>query len=170
MCTVDSGSVKPRQSNKTVWCTCFLYKHDVYKHIQAQVWWFFKHMYMLLNEFFHTDCFFLLSIAKHFPSDSSKMQQNKWRSLETRWPIILRSVSQQQHISSQNRLMILFHWNFYLLFLPASPFINFGYFCQLWIFLPTFLPFIAPSSFIILAEIYQPPRLFRPPLLFETRE
>ena len=25
MRTVDSGSVKPRQSNKTVWCTCFFY-------------------------------------------------------------------------------------------------------------------------------------------------
>ena len=23
MCTVDSGSMKPRQSHKTVWCTCF---------------------------------------------------------------------------------------------------------------------------------------------------
>ena len=35
--------------------------------------------------------------------------------------------------------------------------------------MPTF-PFIAPSPFIILAEICQPPRLFRPPLLLETRE
>ena len=32
MCTVDSSSVKPRKSHKTVWCTCFFYKHDVYKH------------------------------------------------------------------------------------------------------------------------------------------
>ena len=31
-------------------------------------------------------------------------------------------------------------------------------------------PFIAPSPFIILAKICQPPRLFLPPLLFETRE
>ena len=37
MCTVESGSVKPRQSYKTVRCT-FFYKHGVYKHIQAEVW------------------------------------------------------------------------------------------------------------------------------------
>ena len=30
-------------------------------------------------------------------------------------------------------------------------------------------PFIAPSPFIILAAICQPPHLFRPPLLFETQ-
>ena len=44
--------------------------------------------------------FFLLSVAKHFPSDLSKLKQNKWRSLQARWPIILQSVSQQQRISS----------------------------------------------------------------------
>ena len=48
MCIVDSGSVKPRQSHKTVWCTCFFYKHDVFKHIQAQVWWFFIHMLSIM--------------------------------------------------------------------------------------------------------------------------
>ena len=48
-------------------------------------------------------------------------------------------------------------------FLPVSPFINFGDFCQT----PRLLD---PSRFIILAEICQPPRLFRPPLLFETQE
>ena len=48
MCTVNSGSVKLRQSYKTGWCTCFFYKHDVYKHIQAQVWWFFKHMLSIM--------------------------------------------------------------------------------------------------------------------------
>ena len=42
-------------------------------------------------------------------------------------------------------------------------------FYQLWRFLPTY-SFITPSPFIILAEIFQPPRLFRLPLLFETRE
>ena len=48
-------------------------------------------------------------------------------------------------------------------FLPASPFINFGDFCQ-----PPRL--LHTSPFIILAEICQPPRLFYPPLLFETQE
>ena len=37
------------------------------------------------------------------------------------------------------------------------------------VFLPA-SPFISTSSFIILTEICQPPRLFRLPLLFETRE
>ena len=32
MCTIDSGSVKPRKSHRTFWCLCVLYKHDVYKH------------------------------------------------------------------------------------------------------------------------------------------
>ena len=33
----------------------FLYKYDVYKHIQAQVWRFFKHMLSIM-----------LSLAKHY--------------------------------------------------------------------------------------------------------
>ena len=37
------------------------------------------------------------------------------------------------------------------------------------VFLPT-SSFIAPYPSIILAKICQPPRLFHPPLLFETRE
>ena len=49
-------------------------------------------------------------------------------------------------------------------FLPASPFINFGSFCQP----PRLLH--PPHLFLILAKTCQPPRLFRPPLLFETRE
>ena len=96
----------------------FYYKHDVYKHIQDKVWRFFNHMLSIMlslakhyyvkrfsgqHELFHTDYdFFLLRIAKHFPSDSSKIQQNKWRSLEARWPITLQSVSQQQHILYNN--------------------------------------------------------------------
>ena len=48
------------------------------------------------------------------------------------------------------------------LFIPTSPFINFGDFCQ--------RPRLLHSPFIILAEICQPSRLFRPPLLFETPE
>ena len=48
-------------------------------------------------------------------------------------------------------------------FIPTSPFINFGDFGQT----PRLLH---PCRFIILAEICQPSRLFRPPLLFETRE
>ena len=38
----------------------FFYKHGVYKHIQAQVWWFFKHMLSImlsLGKYYH---------AKHF--------------------------------------------------------------------------------------------------------
>ena len=31
------------------------YKHDVYKHIQAQIWWFFKHMLRIM-----------LSLAKYY--------------------------------------------------------------------------------------------------------
>ena len=50
--------------------------------------------------------------------------------------------------------------------LPASLFILI---CLIWRFLPT-SSFIAPSTFIILAEICQPPHLFYLPLLFETRE
>ena len=33
----------------------FFYKHDVYKHIQSQVWWFFKHMLSIM-----------LSLAKYY--------------------------------------------------------------------------------------------------------
>ena len=42
-----------------------------------------------VSDHFGTLCIKGLSIAKHFPSDSPKIQQNKWRSLEARWPIIL---------------------------------------------------------------------------------
>ena len=35
MCIVDSGSVNPRQSYKTVWCTLCFYKREVYKHLQV---------------------------------------------------------------------------------------------------------------------------------------
>ena len=59
MCTVDSDSVKPRQSHKTVWCTCFSYKYDVYKHIQAQVWkWFFMSInYLFISYVLSVDIF-----------------------------------------------------------------------------------------------------------------
>ena len=82
----------------------FFYKHVVYKHIQAQVWRLFKHMLSIMLSLAKYYCvkhfwvawiflywlwFFVLSIAKHFPSDSSKMLQNKWCSLEARWLIIL---------------------------------------------------------------------------------
>ena len=48
MCTVDSSSVRPRQSHKTVLSTCLFYKEGVYKHNQAQDWWFFKHMLSIM--------------------------------------------------------------------------------------------------------------------------
>ena len=37
----------------------------------------------------------------------SNMQGSKWRSLRARWPIILESVSQQQHILYNNFLNII---------------------------------------------------------------
>ena len=123
MCTVDSGSVKPRQSHKTIWCTCFFYKHDVYKNI-LQAWWFFKHMF------------------KHYAKP--------WYFHKIVWWFYFNEIS------------------ICCVFASLPVYCNLPVY-QLWRFLATSL-FIAPSPFIILAEICQPPRLFRPPLLFETRE
>ena len=62
-----------------------------------------------------------------------------------------------------------------VVFLPASPFINFrDFFANLPVYytLPVYyFDWNLPASpFIILTEICQYPRLFRPLLLFETRE
>ena len=128
MCTVDSDSVKPRQSHKTVWCTCFSYKYDVYKHIQAQVWkWFF----MSINYLFIS---YVLSVD-----------------------IFTRSFD--DFISMKFLIAV---------FLPASSFIATPRLLTLEIFANFSVYWTLP--FIILAEIRQPPRSFRPLILFETRE
>ena len=80
--------MKPRQSHRTIWCTCFFWKHDVYKHTGSG-----------LEVILHVDklpLYFLYFL-----------------------------------IFSQDHLMILFLMKFLIaVFLEASPFINFGDFCQ----------------------------------------
>ena len=72
-------------------------------------------------------------------------------------------------IFSQDRLMILFNEiSNCCVFASLPVYFNLPVYYR-WSFLPT-SPFIAPSPFIILAEFCQPPRLFCPPFLFETRK
>ena len=78
MCTVDSGSVKPRERHKTVWCTCFFITMT-----------------------------FISIYSLRFRSDSSFR-----KTLYFLYFLL---------IFSQDRLMILFQWNFWLMYFCHSP-------------------------------------------------
>ena len=140
MCTVDSGSVKPRLSHKTVWCTCFLKNMtfiSIYRlrfvHVLSICYvlcWALQNT-IILKEFFRVAwiCrywlwFFLLSIAKHFPSDSTKIrnvkrrieQKNKWFFMQINYLCI----SYVLFIDIFT-IFFLFQWNFQLLYFYQPP-------------------------------------------------
>ena len=155
MCTVDSGSMKPRQSHKTVWCRRYppLYLLIINTVDGRQLRCLIITQYSLSNLEVSLPCLFFLFFV--FVNEA-------WRSVKRR-------------IEQKNKWFFMYinclciPYVFFVDIFTRSfdDFISMKFLIA--VFLPT-SPFIAPSLFIILAEICQPPRLFRPPLLFETRE
>ena len=166
MCTVHSGSVKPRQSHKTVWCTRFFISMtfiSIYRHrfgdfwsIYEALWWALQNTIMLSNflgsmNFSILTMIFSVKYCKTFflliRQKSSKINGAHLR----RGDLLYYSLC---HNNNTFRV-----WS--SLFCKHTPSKIFARcFCQNFskVFLPA-SPFIPTSSLINFGDFCQPPRL-----------
>ena len=133
MCTVDSGSMKPRQSHKTVWCRRYppLYLLIINTVDGRQLRCLIITQYSLSNLEVSLSCLFLFFVFVNEAWRSVKRrieQKNKWFFMYINCLCIpyvffvdIFTRSFDDFVSMKFLIAV---------FLPASPFINFADFCQ----------------------------------------